>query len=66
MELNKYIHEKMRIYLNVFNIFQGLMNPRKSSCDVPSGTTQGWVYFKINVQASIQRRKSLQAAHVEM
>ncbi len=24
-------------------IFQNSMGPRKSNCDVPSGTTQGWV-----------------------
>ncbi len=23
-------------------IFQSLMGPRKSSCDVPNGATQGW------------------------
>jgi hypothetical protein len=47
-------------------IFQSLMNLRKSRCDVPSGTTQGWVYSKISVQTSKQRRKSFQATHVEM
>jgi hypothetical protein len=25
-------------------IFQNSMGPRKSRCDVPSGTTQGWAY----------------------
>jgi len=30
------------VYLNVFYFFQSSMGPRKSSCDIPSDTTQGW------------------------
>jgi len=58
--------ENENIYIKVSYDFSKFDEPRKTRCDVPSGTTQGWVYFKINVQASKQRRKSLQPAHVEM
>jgi hypothetical protein len=30
------------IYLSVSMIFQSLMGPRKSMCDVPNGTIQEW------------------------
>jgi hypothetical protein len=30
------------VHLSVSCFFQSSMNPRKSRCDIPSGTTQGW------------------------
>jgi len=44
MKPNQCIYQKkiMKKFIEVFNmIFQSLMGPRKSRCDVPSGTTQG-------------------------
>jgi hypothetical protein len=40
--------ENENIYIKVSYDFSKFDEPRKSRCDVPSGTTQGWVYFKIN------------------
>jgi len=38
----------MKIFIKVFPmIFQSLMSPRKSRCDVPSGTTQGCFFTQI-------------------
>jgi hypothetical protein len=36
------LKKKYEKFIEMFNmIFQSLMRPRKSMCDVPSGTTQG-------------------------
>jgi hypothetical protein len=45
MELDKCIHSKKnwKCSFKCFPWFcQSLLGPKKSKCDVPSGTTQGW------------------------
>jgi hypothetical protein len=44
MEPNKCIQKKfMKMFISMFPmIFQSSMGPRKSRCDIPNGTTQGW------------------------
>jgi hypothetical protein len=35
-------------------IFQSLMGPRRSRCDVPSGTIQGWACLKASPSPHIK------------
>jgi hypothetical protein len=35
-------------------IFQSLMGPRRSRCDIPSGTTQGWACPKTSPSPHIK------------
>jgi len=44
----------MKIFIYVFPmIFKSLMGPIKLRCDVPSGSTQGWVYLNKKVKEEV-------------